>query len=197
MPRKQTNPADEKLRHLQYMRTALGQGPGYRFYSLWACAKPPFVQSQQLEDEKWMREALGVAQLAVPAGDVPIGAIVVCEGREVARAYNRKEETHDPLGHAEIFALREAAAKLGRWRLTGCTLYVTLEPCVMCSGAIVHSRVDRVVYATPDPKTGAVNSIYKILEDSRLNHAPQVTVGVLQEEASQMLKDFFRNLRKP
>ncbi len=142
-----------------------------------------------------MREALRAAQLAIPAGDVPIGAVLVFEGREISRAYNRKEETHDPLGHAEIFALREAAQKLGRWRLTGCTLYVTLEPCVMCAGAIVHSRVDRVVYATPDPKTGAVSSLYKILADERLNHAPEVLSGVLQEEASQMLKDFFRNVR--
>jgi tRNA(adenine34) deaminase len=153
------------------------------------------VESVQLEDEKWMREALMAARLAIPAGDVPIGAVVVSEGREISRGYNRKEETHDPLGHAEIFALREAAQKLGRWRLSGCTLYVTLEPCVMCAGAIVHSRVDRVVYATPDPKTGAVDSLYKVLADERLNHAPEVVCGVLQEEASQMLKDFFKSLR--
>jgi tRNA(adenine34) deaminase len=146
-------------------------------------------------DENWMREALAAARLAIPSGDVPIGAVVVCEGREVARAFNRKELAHDPLGHAEIYVLQEAARKLGRWRLSGCTLYVTLEPCVMCAGAIVHSRVDRVVYATPDPKTGAVHSLYKILEDTRLNHAPQVTAGVLQDEAAQMLKDFFKNLR--
>jgi tRNA(adenine34) deaminase len=153
------------------------------------------VSEQKSKDEMWMREALATARLAIPAGDVPIGAVVVHEGLEISRAFNRKELTQDPLGHAEILALREAAARLGRWRLSGCTLYVTLEPCVMCAGAIVHSRIDRVVYATPDPKTGAVHSLYKVLNDERLNHAPELAVGILQEEAAQMLKDFFRGLR--
>jgi tRNA(Arg) A34 adenosine deaminase TadA len=148
-----------------------------------------------LDDEKWMREALRAAENAVPTGDVPVGAIVVCEEAEVARAWNRKEELKNPIAHAELLALAAASKTLGHWRLTGCTLYVTLEPCVMCSGAIVHSRVDRVVYATPDPKTGAVQSIYSILADQRLNHTPQVSSDVLQAEASQMLKDFFRQLR--
>lgn len=155
----------------------------------------PVSLTPQSTDEKWMREALAAAKLALASGDVPVGAIVVHDGIEIARTYNHKERLNDPLGHAEIAALREASVKLGRWRLTGCTLYVTLEPCVMCSGAIVHSRVDRVVYATPDPKTGAVHSLYKILSDERLNHAPQITAGVLQEDASRLLKDFFRKLR--
>lgn len=147
------------------------------------------------QDEKWMREALNAAENAIVAGDVPVGAIIVCDGQEIARAWNRKEELNSPLAHAEILALEAASKALGRWRLNGCTLYVTLEPCVMCAGALVHARVDRVVYATPDPKTGAVASLYSILSDSRLNHMPAITPGVLREDASKLLKDFFRRLR--
>ncbi|MCM2282105.1 MAG: tRNA adenosine(34) deaminase TadA [Bdellovibrionaceae bacterium] len=142
-----------------------------------------------------MREALLAAQNARTTGDVPVGAVIVQDDVEVCRAWNRKEELKNPLAHAETLALEMASRTLGRWRLTGCTLYVTLEPCVMCAGALVHARVDRVVYATPDPKTGAVHSLYSILGDSRLNHMPAITSGVLQDEASQMLKDFFRQLR--
>lgn len=142
-----------------------------------------------------MREALKAAENALVTGDVPVGAIVVHKQEEISRAWNRKEELNNPLAHAELLALEAASEKLGRWRLTGCTLYVTLEPCVMCSGAIVHARVDRVVYATPDPKTGAVHSLFNILTDTRLNHAPEIQAGVLQTEASRLLKDFFRKLR--
>jgi len=147
------------------------------------------------EDEKWMRRALALADEAGQKGEIPIGAVVVCDGEIVAEAGNLKEVSGDPLGHAEIIAIRAAAEKLGRWRLTGCTLYVTLEPCTMCAGAIIHSRVDRVVYAAKDPKAGAVESLYKILADERLNHAPKVCTGVLEAEASTQLKEFFKRLR--
>lgn len=152
----------------------------------------PFPQP---EDEKWMSEALKAAENALASGDVPVGAIVVHETIEISRAWNRKEELNNPLAHAEILALEAASKTLGRWRLRGCTLYVTLEPCVMCAGALIHSRVDRVVYATPDPKAGAVHSLFKILSDARLNHRPDVHSGVLQMEASRLLKEFFRKLR--
>lgn len=146
-------------------------------------------------DERWMRQALELAAQAAEAGEIPVGAIVVCEDQVIAASANRKELNQDPLGHAEILAIRAAAEKLGRWRLSGCTLYVTLEPCTMCSGAIIHARLDRVVYAATDPKAGAVRSLYQILSDSRLNHAPEVTAGVLEAEASEQLKAFFRRLR--
>lgn len=147
------------------------------------------------KDAPYMKRALELADEAGARGEIPIGAVVVCQDEIIAEASNLKETNADPLGHAEVLAIREAARKLGRWRLTGCTLYVTLEPCTMCAGAIIHSRLDRVVYATHDPKAGAVQSLYKILSDERLNHAPQVTTGVLEDEASAQLKDFFRALR--
>jgi tRNA(adenine34) deaminase len=152
-------------------------------------------QSSQFDDPTWMRHALELAAQAAAAGEIPIGAVIVSNGQIVAAAANRKETNQDPLGHAEILAIRDAAAKLGRWRLNGCTLYVTLEPCTMCSGAIIHARLDRVVYAATDPKAGAVHSLYQILNDSRLNHAPEVTAGVLETEAAEQLKSFFRRLR--
>jgi len=147
-------------------------------------------------DEIWMKRALELAKSAAHNSEVPVGAVVVFEGQEVAAAANCKETSHDPTGHAEIVALKKAAESLGRWRLSGCTLYVTLEPCVMCAGAIVQARVDRVVYATPDPKAGGVESLYQILSDPRLNHRPKVDVGVLKDEASQLLKAFFKQRRK-
>jgi tRNA(adenine34) deaminase len=142
-----------------------------------------------------MQRALELAGQAGALGEVPVGALVVHENRLIAEAFNRKEIDQNPLAHAEVLVLQEAARSLKRWRLLGCTLYVTLEPCVMCAGAIVHSRVDRVVYATSDPRMGAVHSIYKILSDTRLNHAPVLERGVLESEASAQLKDFFKNLR--
>lgn len=149
------------------------------------------------DDEKWMRRALELADEAALRGETPIGAVIIDrEGGCVAEASNLKESVSDPLGHAEILVIREAAKKLGRWRLSGCTLYVTLEPCTMCAGAIIHARLDRVVFATPDPKAGAVHSLYTILADPRLNHSPQVSSGVLQEEASDQLRTFFRALRE-
>ncbi len=138
-----------------------------------------------------------LASGAALKGEIPIGAVIVnADGEVVAEAGNLKETNGDPLGHAEILVIREAARRLGRWRLSGCTLYVTLEPCTMCAGAIIHSRVDRVVYAAKDPKAGAVHSLYTILSDSRLNHAPEVVGGVLEEEAGEQLRAFFRALRQ-
>jgi tRNA(adenine34) deaminase len=151
---------------------------------------------EPLNDAHWMNRALELAAEAASMGEIPVGALIVSGDEVIAEAYNRKETDNNPLGHAEILVLQDAAQKLGRWRLTGCTLYVTLEPCVMCAGAIVHSRVDRVVYATPDPKAGAVESIYHVLADARLNHAPVVVSGVLRDEASAQLKEFFKALRE-
>jgi len=145
--------------------------------------------------EGFMREALVEARRAEAAGDVPIGAVIVRERRIIARAGNRRAADNDPVAHAELVALRAAAATLADWRLTGCTLYVTLEPCVMCAGAIVLARVDTVVYGAADPKAGAVETLYHLLDDPRLNHRPTVIAGVLADECGQMLTDFFRRQR--
>jgi len=145
--------------------------------------------------EGFMREALVEARRAEAAGDVPIGAVIVRARRIIARAGNRRAADNDPVAHAELVAIRAAAATLADWRLTGCTLYVTLEPCVMCAGAIVLARVDTVVYGAADPKAGAVETLYHLLDDPRLNHRPTVIAGVLADECGQMLTDFFRRQR--
>ena len=142
-----------------------------------------------------MRAALDEAALAAQAGEVPIGAAVVFEGRVIARAHNRRELDKDPSAHAEFLALLEAARVLGRWRLTGCTVYVTLEPCLMCAGLMVNSRIERCVFGAPDPKGGAVGSLYDLSCDNRLNHGFEVTSGVLQDECSTLLQGFFSQLR--
>ncbi|MDF1564350.1 MAG: nucleoside deaminase [Deltaproteobacteria bacterium] len=142
-----------------------------------------------------MEAALDEARASAARDEVPVGAVVVHEGAIVARAGNSRESDQDPFGHAELTAMREAARVLGSWRLTGCTLYVTLEPCTMCAGAIVLSRVERVVFAASDPKAGAVGSLYDIPADERLNHRPIVEAGLLAEEAGRLLKDFFRAKR--
>ena len=147
-------------------------------------------------DEYWMQRALELARAAGEKGEIPVGAVVVHEGELVAEAANLKEVNQDPLGHAEILAIRRASEKLGRWRLSGCTLYVTLEPCAMCAGAIIHSRIDRVVYGATDPKAGAVQSLYQLLSDPRLHHSPVVHSGVLASQASELLKSFFQKLRQ-
>ena len=143
----------------------------------------------------FMARALEHARLALLHGDVPVGALVVHNGAVLATGHNRREADRDPLAHAEILALREAAHALDRWRLTGCTLYATLEPCPMCAGALVHARVDRLVYAAADPRTGACGSILDLVRDPRLNHRLDVVSGVLQAEAAELLKDFFRGRR--
>jgi tRNA(adenine34) deaminase len=144
----------------------------------------------------WMRLALEEAALALPTGDVPVGAVVVdAEGSVVGRGHNEREARGDPAGHAELVAMRQAAAALGQWRLEGCTLVVTLEPCTMCAGALVLARVDRLVYAAVDAKAGAVGSLWDVVRDRRLNHRPEVVAGVLADEAAELLRRFFRTSR--
>jgi len=138
-----------------------------------------------------MRTALELAASAAEAGDVPIGAVIVRDGAVLAGACNERERLPDPTAHAEILAIRAAANALGGWRLPGTTLYVTLEPCAMCAGAIVLARIPRVVFATPDPKAGAAGSVLDVLGDRRLNHRPLVEGGLLAEEASAQLRAFF------
>jgi tRNA(adenine34) deaminase len=147
-------------------------------------------------DEMWMSLALTEARQAAAEGEVPVGAVVVAGGRVLARARNGRERLDDPTAHAEVLALRAAARSLGRWRLTGCTLYVTLEPCFMCAGALVNARVDRVVFAAKDPKAGAAGSLADVLADQRLNHQPQVAGGVLEAACGELLREFFRSRRR-
>jgi tRNA(adenine34) deaminase len=149
-----------------------------------------------MTDEEWMQLALTEATLAAEHGDIPVGAVLVsATGDELARGHNRREVGADPTAHAEILALREAALKQGHWRLEGATLYVTLEPCPMCAGALVNARVKRVVSGAHDPKAGAVESLYRITQDSRLNHRVDVVSGVLADLARAKLQEFFRALR--
>lgn len=143
----------------------------------------------------YMQLALEQARLAWAEGEVPVGAVVVKDGEVVAAGYNQPIGRHDPSAHAEIVALRAAAAKLGNYRLPGCELYVTLEPCVMCSGAMMHARLARVVYAALDPKTGACGSVLNLFGEGRLNHHTEVLGGVMAEEASSLLKAFFAERR--
>ena len=147
-------------------------------------------------NERWMAVALAEAEAATAHDDVPIGAVVVREGRELARAHNRREIDQDPTAHAELLALRAAAATVGSWRLTGCTLYVTLEPCTMCAGALVLARIHRVVFAADDPKAGAVGALYDVPRDPRLNHLVEVVRGVGADEASALLRGFFAARRR-
>jgi tRNA(adenine34) deaminase len=147
-------------------------------------------------DESWMAEALAEARRAAAEGEVPIGAVVVCAGRIVGRGRNARERLRDPTAHAEILALQEAARALGRWRLNGAEIFATLEPCPMCAGALVNARVDRLVYAVPDPKAGAAGTLFDLLRDPRLNHRVQVESGVLAQECGELLKDFFRTRRR-
>ena len=148
-------------------------------------------------DDNFMRQALLLAGRARDLDEVPVGAVVVHDGLVIAEAHNERERQPSALAHAEITAIARATAHLGRWRLTGATLYVTLEPCVMCAGAIVQSRLDRVVFGAVDPKAGAVESLYHVLSDARLNHRPRVTGGVLAEACGDLLREFFRRRRHP
>ena len=146
-------------------------------------------------DEEFMSLALAEAEKALLAGEVPVGAIVVRGGEVIASAHNGPVGLKDPSAHAEILALRRAAAAEGNYRLAGVTLYVTIEPCLMCAGALVHARVSRLVFGAPDPKGGAVVSLYGVLQDARLNHRVDVTGGVLREACSEILSRFFREKR--
>ncbi len=148
------------------------------------------------DDHRFMRMAIEQAQIAEENGDVPIGAIIVHEGTIVAKAYNQRQQLQDPTAHAEIIALTQAAAALESWRLNGCTMYVTLEPCPMCAGALVLSRMDRLVYGCDDPKAGACKSLYNIVTDERLNHRLEVITGVMEEQCRKQLQDFFARRRK-
>lgn len=147
-------------------------------------------------DYLFMAEALSEAKKAGEAGEVPVGAVIVAGGEVIARGQNTKEIGLDPTGHAEMIAIREAAGTLGAWRLVDTTLYVSLEPCIMCMGAIIQARIPRLVFATLDPKAGACGSIFDISNDQRLNHAVEVRAGVMEDEARVLLKDFFSNLRE-
>jgi tRNA(adenine34) deaminase len=147
------------------------------------------------DDVRWMEEALREAESAVAHDDVPIGAVVVQNARIIGRGRNERELREDPTAHAEVLALREAAAALGSWRVLDSTLYVTLEPCAMCAGAIVLSRIPRVVYGCTDPKAGAAGSVLDVLAEPRLNHRPEVVGGVLADECAELLRSFFRARR--
>jgi tRNA(adenine34) deaminase len=144
-----------------------------------------------MDDLHFMELALDLAREAGALGEVPVGAVVVLEGEVIGRGCNRPIDRHDPSAHAEIMALRDAASRLGNYRLPGCTLYVTLEPCVMCAGAIMHARVAQVVFGTRDPKTGAAGSVVDLFAETRLNHHTTITGGVLADECGKLLSSFF------
>jgi tRNA(adenine34) deaminase len=150
----------------------------------------------QPHDEAFMREALAEASRAAARGEVPVGAVAVYEGRIIGRGHNLRETARDPSAHAELTAMRAAAAYLSSWRLVGVSIYVTLEPCPMCAGALVNARVERLVYGADDPKAGAVRTLYQLLEDPRLNHRLDVCPGVLADVCAEQLRAFFASVRK-
>ena len=146
-------------------------------------------------DAQYMDLALAEALKAAGAGEVPVGCVVVLDGAVIGRGFNHPITAHDPTAHAEIIAMREAAAHLKNYRLTGVTLYCTLEPCMMCAGAMIHARIGRLVFGTPDPKAGSAGSIYNVLTDPRLNHRVDVLTGVREDECSALLREFFAGRR--
>ena len=148
------------------------------------------------DDITFMEEALKEARKAYDLGEIPIGAVLVKDRQIISRHHNRRELDHDATAHAEVLVIREANQLLERWRLTGCTLYVTIEPCPMCAGAIINSRIDRIVYGSSDYKGGAVESLFNILSHPGLNHEPEVRAGVLADQCSQIMKDFFKERRQ-
>lgn len=147
-------------------------------------------------DEQFMRAALEEARVAESLGEVPVGAVLVLEGKIVARAHNRNILDHDPSGHAEMVVMREAAKKLKNHRLGGCELFVTMEPCAMCAGAIVHARIGRLVYGANDPKAGAVDSVLQVVNHPKLNHRTEVVAGFLADECGEIVREFFRKKRE-
>jgi tRNA(adenine34) deaminase len=155
------------------------------------------ITSSITQDESYIQLALQQARLAAEAGEVPVGAIIVQEGEVIAAGQNFVLRTLDPTAHAEIVALRAAAQYLNNYRLTGCELYTTLEPCSMCSGAIIHARIARLVYGTPDPKAGAAGSVLAVINHPQLNHQMEVTTGILADECGELLRNFFRERRQP
>ena len=146
-------------------------------------------------DQQYMRMAIEQAQLAAESGEVPVGAVLVRDGQVLSKAFNKPIANHDPSAHAEMLALREAALADENYRIPGTTLYVTLEPCAMCSGAMLHARVDRVVYGAPDPKTGAAGSVLDLFSSKQINHQTSVEGGIMSEECGQLLRDFFKGRR--
>ena len=148
------------------------------------------------KDIKYMMEALKEAELAKLEDEVPIGCVIVKDDQIIARSHNQRDKSHNPLGHAETLAIKQASEVLGDWQLVDCELYVTIEPCIMCSGAIIQSRIKRVVYGAPDIKGGAFGSSINILEANNINHHPEVTKGVLEEECSLIIKNYFKSKRK-
>ncbi|MDH5526278.1 MAG: tRNA adenosine(34) deaminase TadA [Nitrospirota bacterium] len=156
---------------------------------------PNPTDEQTAQWSPWMDAAIAEARAAATHGDVPIGCVVVKEGKIVGRGHNRREADNDPTAHAEIIALRDASATLGAWRLSGCTLVVTCEPCAMCAGALVLARVDMLVYGCTDPKAGACESLYTIPSDKRLNHRMQILSGIKGESCGNLLREFFRQRR--
>ena len=153
-------------------------------------------QPSQKEMEKYMREAIRQARKAEALMEVPIGCVIVCDGKIIARGYNRRNTDKNTLSHAELNAIRKASRKLGDWRLEGCTMYVTLEPCQMCAGALVQARIDEVVIGCMNPKAGCAGSVMNLLEAEGFNHQVRIVKGVLEAECSRMLSDFFRRLRE-
>jgi tRNA(adenine34) deaminase len=145
--------------------------------------------------DSFMQLALVEAEAAFAENEVPIGAVILCEDRVIARAHNQREQLHDPTAHAEMIAITQAAQSLGSWRLEGCTLYVTLEPCPMCAGASLQARIPTVVYGAADPKAGAVHTLYQLLSDRRLNHTSQIVSGILADRCGAILTRFFRQQR--
>ncbi|MBN2908207.1 tRNA adenosine(34) deaminase TadA [Polycladomyces sp. WAk] len=148
------------------------------------------------EYEKWMKAAIEEAEKAWKIGEVPIGAVIVRNGEIIGRGHNLRETAKDPTLHAEMIAIRQAAERLGGWRLIGCSLYVTLEPCPMCAGAIVQSRIEKVVFGASDPKAGCAGTLMNLLEDERFNHQAEVIPGVMAEQCGSLLTHFFRDLRE-
>ena len=148
------------------------------------------------EDRLWMLAALAEARRAEAIGEVPIGAVIVLADEIIGRGHNRRESDRDPLAHAEILAIRQAAERIGGWRLSGSTIYVTLEPCAMCAGALVNSRIDRLVYGAADPKAGYCATLGNLVQDPRLNHRLEVTAGVMGDESAALLREFFAELRR-
>jgi tRNA(adenine34) deaminase len=184
-------PPDGALAPGWYLRAAAGLAGPSRIHSVEGVP----LNMPTAEDERYMRAALREAAQAASEGEVPVGCVVVRDGRVVARAHNLREASSDPTAHAEIVALRRAGAGLGTWHLDGATVYVTVEPCCMCAGALVNARATRLVYGADDPKSGACASLYDVVRDARLNHQLQVERGVLAEEALALLRRFFGERR--
>jgi len=188
-----TNVAPFKLSSLPKVSVSRGVPAGMK------CAESSNhlrMKSYQVNHQHFMAQAYAQAQAALAADEVPVGAVIVHEGRVIGAAHNGREQLRDPTAHAEMIAITQAAAALDSWRLEGCTLYVTLEPCPMCAGAILQARISEVVYGADDPKAGAAGSLFQLLDDSRLNHRSEVVGGVMAEPCGQILSDFFAAKRR-